>query len=254
MRVAVITPYYKEPRAWLARCVASVRAQTHACEHLVIADGHPQDWLDDAGVRHLRLDRAHADYGNTPRSIAGQLAVSEGFDAVAFLDADNWYEPEHVALCCAVAEKSGADYVAARRFWVREDGSRLPYEAPEDRQGQHVDTSCFFLTFAAFHALPRWALMPKPMAMIGDRFFLASLREDGLEGALSPRCTVNYLCTWKAVFDEIGEPAPPTAKPWVPVEKLHRWARQLQAEDFRQIRRLAGCDVQALLGLDCDAA
>jgi hypothetical protein len=254
MRVAVVTPYHREPRPWLERCVASVRAQTRECTHVLVADGHPQAWLDDAGVRHLRLDRAHADYGNTPRSLGAQLAVSEGFDAVAFLDADNWYQPDHVALCSAVAEASGADFVAARRHWVREDGSRMPYEAPEDRDGGHVDTSCLFLTFGAFHALPRWMLMPKPMAMLGDRFFLASLREDGLRGALAPRRTVNYLCTWKAVFDEIGEPAPASAKPGLPVERLHRWARQLQAGDFPQIRRLAGCDVQALLGLGRAAA
>ena len=34
MRVAVVTPYYKEPREWIERCIASVAAQTHACLRL----------------------------------------------------------------------------------------------------------------------------------------------------------------------------------------------------------------------------
>ena len=96
MRVAVVTPYYKEPRGWIERCIASVAAQTHACDHFLVADGHAQDWIDGAGVRHLRLDRGHGDYGNTPRALGALLAVSEGYDAIAFLDADNWYAPEHV--------------------------------------------------------------------------------------------------------------------------------------------------------------
>jgi len=46
MRVAVVTPYYKEPEAWLARCLTSVREQTYPVTHLVVADGHPQPWGD----------------------------------------------------------------------------------------------------------------------------------------------------------------------------------------------------------------
>lgn len=246
MRTAVVTPYFQESRAWLERCLDSVRRQTAACDHIVVADGHPQDWLDGAGVRHLRLDRAHADYGNTPRSIGAQLAISEGYDAVAFLDADNWYESDHIALCLETAEASGADFVAAHRWWVREDGSHLPYRADEDRSGRHVDTSCFFLLFGAFHAVARWLLMPKPMAVVGDRAFLASLHADGLRGTMTPRPTVNYLCTWRNIYEEIGETPPATAKDLV-VTGLRQWADRLLPEDLLTVRRLAGCDLQTLL-------
>ena len=110
MRVAVITPYYKEPPAYLERCIDSVRAQTHgSVEHVLVSDGHPQDWIDAAAVRHLRLDCSHGDYGNTPRAIGALLAASEGCDAVAFLDADNWYHPEHVASCAAQAAPLAAE-------------------------------------------------------------------------------------------------------------------------------------------------
>jgi glycosyltransferase involved in cell wall biosynthesis len=243
MRVAVVTPYHKEPRAWLERCLASVRAQTHPCEHLVVADGHAQGWLDGAGVRHLKLDRAHGDYGNTPRSIGAQLAVAEGFDAVAFLDADNWVEADHVAQCVAVAERSGADVVTCGRRLVREDGSVIPFALHDDASGEHVDTSCLFLLFGAFHALPRWLLMPKPMAMLGDRYFVKSLRDEGLKEARAPGATVNYLCGWADVYRAVGEAPPAFAKDGIPVARLGQWLRRLSAEDFDEVYRLSGCRV-----------
>lgn len=250
MRVAVVTPYYQEPRAWLERCIDSVRAQTHACTHLLVADGHAQDWIDANGVRHLRLDRAHADYGNTPRSLGAQLMVAEQFDAIAFLDADNRYAPDHIARCVATAEASGADFVFSDRRFVREDGSLIPFESREDRVGRHVDTSCLFLLFGAFHALPRWCLMPRPMAMAGDRYFLKSLRDDGLREARTGAATVDYLCTWADVYRAVGETPPPYAKSQLPVARLRQWLGRLSAQDFEAVHRLSGCRI----GADCSVA
>ena len=247
MRVAIITPYFQEPREWLERCLASVRRQTVACEHFVVADGHPQAWLDGAGVRHVRLDRGHDDYGNTPRAIGGQLAVSEGFDAVAFLDADNWFDPQHVATCLEAALRTHADVITARRRWVRADGSYMPITMGEDDDGSHVDTNCFFLMFGAFHTIPRWLLMPKPMTIWSDRFYLASLREEGLREAATERATVNYLCTWAAIFRSLGETPPPYAKEGLPHERLAGWISKLRPGDLAHVRRLSGCSVDKVL-------
>jgi len=244
MRVAVITPYFKEPQAWLQRCIDSVRAQTHACDHILVADGHPQDWVDTAGVRHIRLDVGHADYGNTPRAIGAQLAVSEGYDAIAMLDADNWFEPDHVQTCVEVAERTGADFVSARRFWARADGSRMPVRIQEDEDGSHVDTNCFFLLFGSFHTIPRWLMMPKPMAIWCDRFYLASMRQEGLKEATTDRPTVNYLCTWADVFQSIGETPPPYAKHGLPMHRLTDWVKRLQPGDMAHVQRLSGVDLR----------
>jgi hypothetical protein len=243
MRVAIITPYYKEPRAWLERCLASVQSQDHACEHFVISDGHAQDWLDHMNVRHIRLDMPHADYGNTPRSIGAQLAVAEGFEAVAFLDADNWYEPHHVSACVDIALSSGADYVVSGRRLNREDGSVLPWRSREDELVEHVDTSCFFMLEGAFHALPRWLLMPKPMTMLGDRYFLLSLRKEGLREARTSLRTVNYLCGWADVYRAVGEVPPSFAKEALPLHQVRQWLRRLAEKDQQLVERLTGCDI-----------
>lgn len=248
MRVAVVTPYYKERREWLERCIASVKAQTHECTHFMVADGHAQDWVDEAGVRHLRLDRGHADYGNTPRALGGQLAISEGFDAIAFLDADNWYEPGHIARCVEVAEQTDADYVTSGRHWVRADGSVIDVNVQEDVDGSHVDTNCFFLLFGAFHTIPRWLLMPKPMAVWCDRFYLQSLRQEGLLEARTLTRSVNYLCTWNNIYESIGETPPDYAKEGVPTDRLLAWVQRLNASDMARVYRLSGCRLDKMFG------
>ena len=41
-RYAFVTPYYKEARDCLERCVASVRRQTVRADHILVADGFPR--------------------------------------------------------------------------------------------------------------------------------------------------------------------------------------------------------------------
>lgn len=241
MKVAVVTPYHAESREWLERCIQSVQAQNYAATHFLVADGVAQDWIDEVpGVRHVKLGVAHRDYGNTPRAIGGLLAVSEGFDAVCFLDADNWYAEGHVQHCVATAVRSQADYVVSRRKLVRDDGSVLPIEYGEDQDGSHVDTNCYFLRPSAFHTLARWALAPKPMASLFDRFYLQSLQKEGLSVAMTGEYTVMYLCTWSAVYRSLGEIPPAFAKENVSSEPFQKWVRTLSAADLHQVNKLTG--------------
>jgi hypothetical protein len=208
-RCIAITPYYKEHRKTLERCINSVKAQSLACEQLMIADGHPQDWLDEAGVRHLRLDRSHGDYGNTPRGLGAMLALAEEYDALFFLDADNWLEHTHVEECLLAARQaftdaSLCDYVIAKRAFRRPDETVMPLgEDPG-----HVDTNCFFFLRGSFHLLPLWITMPKAVALFGDRIFLKLLDSVKLQGATTRFATVNYLCTWPRLYLSIGEAVP----------------------------------------------
>src|SRR5262245_29299152 len=93
-RVAVVTPYYQEKLEVLRDCLASVAKQTFRCDHFVVADGHPQELVTPA--EHIILPRAHHDNGNTARAIGSLSAMNQDYDAVAYLDADNWYYPNHI--------------------------------------------------------------------------------------------------------------------------------------------------------------
>src|SRR5262249_4891479 len=112
-RVAVVTPYHREPPEVLAKCRDSVRNQTYACTHVLVADGHPQRQMAHADALHIVLPLAHHDNGNTARMIGAMSAVNRGFHAIAFLDADNWYEPDHVARMVALHRRTAADVCTA---------------------------------------------------------------------------------------------------------------------------------------------
>jgi glycosyltransferase involved in cell wall biosynthesis len=244
-KTAVVTPYYQESREVLERCIDSVRHQSSNTDHILIADGHPQDWLDSAGVRHLRLDRAHADYGNTPRGIGALLAAAEGYSAIALLDADNWLDPAHVETCLDSARSSSSpdcDYVVARRHLCRPDGSVLNY--PETPPSDFVDTNCFFFLRGAFGALATWALIPRELSVIGDRLFSASLRARKLRFVVTPRQTVSYLCLWPAVYRALGETPPPDAKAGIDLQPVHRWLGSLSDDELRTISRQIGVIIQ----------
>ena len=248
-RVAVITPYYKESRAYLQRCINSVRDQDYSCEitQILVADGHAQDWIDSVcaesqplrSVRHLRLDITHADYGNTPRALAGLMAVSEGFHAICFLDADNWLEPDHISECLHVAQQSPEpiDWIHASRLLCREDGTRLDSKVEEIFNSTYADTNCQFLFPGAFHMLTRWILLPKPLAAIADDIIHRCMVEAGLRSVRTRKPTVNYLCTWIYAFECMGETPPPYAKPNVDRNAIADWIAGLNPRQHLLIER-----------------
>jgi len=242
-RIAIVTPYHKETRALLERCLNSVRAQTVAADHLMIADGHPQDWIDegywiDEGVqvkpRHIRLDHEHGDAGNAARGIGALLAIAEGYDAIGQLDADNWIEPDHVASClAAAATRDPCDYVVAKRILRRPDESVMPLA-----ETWPYDTNCLFFLRGGFAVLPHWAMIPKPMALSGDRVFYTMLQRRGFAVAYTDHPTVNYHNLWASSYRALGELAPKGAKPNANVGL--GWMTTLSARDQTVASRLIG--------------
>lgn len=244
-RPIVITPYYKEEPALLRRCMDSVRNQTVATVHLLVADGHPQDWIDSQAVRHLRLDRSHGDYGNTPRGVAAILAASEGFAPIIMLDADNWLEPQHVEVCLRAAGPE-TDFVVARSLLRRPDGSILPI--PTQPPAEHVDTSCFAFFPGSYHALATWALMPQQMSPLGDRIFWAALRARELSGvAIENPATVNYHCIWESFYRALAEAPPPGAKPNIDATPIYQWWQALTPREREIATRRAGISLDVAL-------
>lgn len=236
-RIAIVTPYCGEDRTVIERCMASVAEQTASCSHILIADGRPQDWIDATGVRQVRLDQTHGDFGNVARGIGALLVAGEGFDAIGFLDADNWLEPDHVARCmaAAIASDPPCDYVIARRRFVWPDAS--PMDATDDPE--MVDTNCLMLLPHAFPAISYWVLMPKPLAVIGDRVMHAVLQSQSLAACRLDHPTVVYTSNWACHYRAAGREPPSTAKD-VDVSAIITWLEQLTPEQHRIAERLAG--------------
>ncbi len=211
MKVAVITPYYNTPDEWLLKCHHSVIAQTHPCTHILVADGRSQTVTDALEAQHVCLPVNIGDYGDTPRGIGSVLAISQGFDAIAYLDADNWYSPEHVATLVALHQKSGAAVISSSRNLHRLDGTLLGL-CPDVNGRDFVDTNCFFLTRAAFPVVPTWWMMAPHLHAIDDRAILANIRQRNLSHAHSHVPTVAYRTAFKFHYLRFGETPPPGTK------------------------------------------
>lgn len=238
-RIAIVTPYWNEPREVIARCIASVAAQSIACDHLLVADGAAQDWLDGEPVRHLRLDRNHADHGNIARAMGALLAAGEGYDAIGFLDADNRIDPDHAALCLAAARAAQSpDLVVAQRRFELPGGTPV---AVADEPGL-IDTNCLFLLPGAFPVIARWALIPAPLAPIGDRVFHAALVAAGCRMARTARASVTYVSHWVVHYAASGGEVPAAARS-LDMAAIAAWLAGLSPEERHALDRRVGARI-----------
>ena len=200
MKIAVITPYYQESIGFLRQCHQSVLAQNIFVDHFFVADGFPNEALMNWNIKHISLPEAHADYGNTPRGIGSILANIEGYDFISYLDADNWFHPNHLSSLLSLYEETKADVCSSFRTFHTNDGIELPIQEKDELSLNHIDTSCFLIHRNAFDALDVWLKMPKMLSPFGDRIFLAGLKNKNYKFASSKQKTVAYRSQWKAHY------------------------------------------------------
>jgi hypothetical protein len=240
-RFAVITPYHRETRGVIERCIDSVKAQSVAADHFLISDGVSQDWLDDAGVTHIRLAHAHHDFGNTPRGIGAMLAVAQGYDGIGFLDVDNWYDRDHVQACRTAARDADL-VIAQRRLWL---GDGAPLDLPEEPG--HIDTNCFWFIAGSFHLVHYWASIPAAFAALGDRVFNRMIAGRALSMRLTEKITVNYVSHWQSHYHAVGKTPPPGAKPNIEVQAALDWMLGLDLREQQLVERRCGVHPAVIL-------
>lgn len=221
-RIAVITPYCKEALPFLAKCHESVGAQSHACRHVLVADGYPREEIDGWDVDHIRLPYPHDDVGSTPRLIGCVHAIGCGYDALAFLDADNWYHERHIENLAGLLEQ-GADFAASGRYLCRPDGTLIG-ACPHNNSATFVDTSCMMFGRRAFPLLHHWVLMPDYGHVIGDRILYYHVRKSGLNIGIHQEATLFYRARKPGLYRELGlePPAECTTAPDYP-HAFRRW-------------------------------
>jgi glycosyltransferase involved in cell wall biosynthesis len=207
-RIAVITPYYKESLSILEQCHKSVLAQhVHAIvDHFMIADGYPKAEIAKWNVKHVCLPNAHSDNGNTPRGIGSALADAENYDFVAYLDADNWYYPDHLASLLALHQQSQSPVCCSMRTFHKLDGSPLNISEPQEDSLLHVDTSCFLIHSSAFDLLRVWYRMPKQLGPICDRVFKLTFVNSRFSIAYSKKRTVAFRSQYRLHYELAGQP------------------------------------------------
>lgn len=218
MRVAVVTPYYREPLEKLLRCHESVMRQTHPdVMHIMVADGYPrEEVLSWHRCQHISLPTSHNDVGDAPRMIGCISAAAQGFNAIALLDADNWYEPDHLARMIEMHRHSGASIITCARTLRRPDTEEVLGICPDCDGTKFNDTNCYLLTDAAYPLLSAWGLRDNVTAQrvsqIGDRLFWSNVVRSGMPRAHSSTPTVNYETTFAAHYAAFAKPIPDFAK------------------------------------------
>jgi hypothetical protein len=166
MPIAVVTAYHEEPMDWLLQCNRSVLAQSIPCEHIVVSDGVRLDPPAGFQGQVLQLPYNHANYGNTPRARGARHAIENGFDAICWLDADNWFAPEHVAEL--VGADDSFDLAVSGRTIVDIDGSS-PRVCPH--AGPHLfDANCLLARARGLEIAEFWENVPIEYAYFSDRF------------------------------------------------------------------------------------
>jgi glycosyltransferase involved in cell wall biosynthesis len=212
LKVAVVTPYYQETEAVLRQCHDSVLNQTFECHHILVADGHPTDIFDgDERTLHVKLPVANGDNGNTPRAIGGLLAASYGFDAVAYLDADNWYYENHIQRLVLEHELTKAPLICSKRTFHDQHGNALNINEADEDAHLHIDTSCWIVFRPAFSLLRAW-LMPKELGPLCDRVFLRKALHERFQIRAVLDRTVAFRTQYKYHYDRAGVPPPPNVK------------------------------------------
>ncbi len=244
MRVAVVTPYYKENPERLRRCHESVLAQTHPAVHLFVADGEPLSEIDSWTCDHLAINGPHKDAGNMARGLGALQCAAHGFDAIAFLDSDNWYKPDHIASLVELVTREKAQVGAGYADAYRLDGSFMQAGAPPN-PALAIDTNGFFLTKEVFPLLPLWLRLsggrgptatPTPRnwslcGLIGDRIFTYALRTFHIPVAVNDHSTVCYTVKSASFYEHLGEVPPPDAVPDDDLIEAWQWWQSLTSEE-----------------------
>lgn len=180
--------------------------------HIMIADGHPRGDLPSS-VEHMIMPVSHADAGATPRALAAISAFSRGYDSVAFLDADNTFEPGHLALMHQAMLQSGATIVTATRNICSADGLVLYIDRMESNGEDFCDTNCLFLGKSALHLLTCWVTRPE-YRLWSDRQFWSAIKQSGITRYHCTTPSVNYHSRWAWHYQHAGL-APPADSVWV---------------------------------------
>lgn len=207
MKICVVTPYFQESAAWVIQAHESVKAQSVPASHILVCDGATPAEIPDFQGTHILLRRNYRDYGNTPRLIGCYNAITQDAEAIAFLDADNWYYPNHLQYLTEIAVGTRLGAIASSRMLHRLDGSPM-MKCPTVDGANYVDTSCLLVFRPAFPHLIAWALQSQELAAEADQVLWRSMRDSGVRMAFVDKPTVAYRTRHQVHYNQAREPSP----------------------------------------------
>jgi hypothetical protein len=132
-------------------------------------------------------------------------AMNRGYWPILLLDADNWYEPHHVALALELKRRQPqADVLVMGRRVVLPDGTAVPGVPEEDLLRIHADTSCFVFYPPSFRALALWGMMPPYLGPVCDRFVFTALQQMDLKLAWCEQPSVVFTAHYSWAYEALN--------------------------------------------------
>lgn len=206
--VTIITATIGRPE--LARCIESVKAQTHKnIQHLIVVDGHEhKEKVDDIVSNYDDLDVVYLPYPTKQwggRVYGSMPHIAKG-DFIENLDDDNFLELNHVeTMLSAIKDAPWAfcfrNLYIGDKFFARDDCESLgplhsTWEAiAQGKTAVHVDTSCYFFRRSTAIAAATWWAPKEAFSdqnYYNDRTVLANVLQHYPQCRCSMRYTVNY--------------------------------------------------------------
>ena len=133
-RVSVVIPVYKVEK-YLDRCVESVLGQTlRDIEIILVDDGSPDrcpELCDAYVAKYPNIKVIHKQNAGLGMACNSGIEVATG-RYIAFLDSDDWADPDMYATMLSAAEKYGADMVFTGLRRVNENGEAAPMDQAEE--------------------------------------------------------------------------------------------------------------------------
>ncbi len=210
MKICVVTPYFRTPLDWVIQAHRSVHAQTVPAWHILICDGSEPAQIPSFHGTHILLGRNYQDYGNTPRLIGCYNAITQGADAIAFLDADNWFQPDHLEALRDYALANDLDACSSGRTLNRLDGSFLA-RCPVVDGKSYIDTNCLLVMRSAFQHLIAWVLSGQDVAAVSDQEVWRHMHKMGVRLGFLDRPSVCYRTRHATHYRLAGEQPPSDA-------------------------------------------
>ncbi len=210
MNIYVVTPYFQAEPTWLQQAHDSVRGQSVPAHHVLVCDGSAPARIPSFQGSHIVLQRNYKDYGNTPRLIGCTHAIAHGADAIAFLDADNWFDRDHLEGLERFARDNRLDACSSARMLHRLDGSWLS-KCSHVNARPYIDTSCLLVMKSAFQHLIAWVLHPQSTAAEADQQVWNHMKTMGARLGFLDKPTLAYRTRHAVHYRLAGEPPPPEA-------------------------------------------
>lgn len=202
--ITVIVPAFNADK-YLAGCLDSVIRQSLNSWELIIADNGSSDRTgeiaDQYAAKDSRIKVIHLSNQGVSAARNACIDASEG-RYLAFVDADDYLEPDYLKELFERAEESKADIVQCS-FFEDSEGNRTPDANPVDKTYEDAD-SLMRAFFAGTHGDIRdsvWAKLFRREAFADIRFDIGlSIYEDGYYVYQCLRKTSKAVCFGKPLY------------------------------------------------------